>query len=247
MEIESNKKEQKIPHSRQEIIRQNIVRDFYENGPDFQELAARYDREVRSIRRTINTYNRRKKTDRKRGSGRKKGISKDSKIKMRIMLKKNPFKTCQEIVNELDLDCSRRTVNNYLNQSHFSYRTPDIKPELTEDQKVERVDFAKVYQSQDFSRMIFTDECGITTSVEKQKGWFPKGQFKPIYQSINYERVNVWAGISIAGKISIDVYPENLDSNRYISILKGKLIPNVIKLYYLILNRLISSLEALGV
>ena len=66
----------KIPKSLQEQDRQNIVRDYFEEGLSVTAIADKYDEKVPSVSRIINRYKDRKTTARKKGSGRSQVIKK---------------------------------------------------------------------------------------------------------------------------------------------------------------------------
>ena len=64
----------KLPKSHQEQIRQNIVNDFFLEKKTTTEIAVKYNKNLASISRIINTYKKKKTTQRKRGQGGQKDL-----------------------------------------------------------------------------------------------------------------------------------------------------------------------------
>ena len=122
----------KLPKSHQEQIRQNIVNDFFQEKKTTTEIAVKYNKKLASISRIINTYKKKKTTQRKKGSGQSKGLDKSGKLRVRQQLKRTPRSTCEDFVEELELHCSPEIMRRNLHQMNIHFRYPAIKPFLSE-------------------------------------------------------------------------------------------------------------------
>ena len=153
-----------------------------------------------------------RRTQRKPGSGRRSKLSKGNKISIKATLRHNPFLTPKDLVNRLELDCHPETVRVYLVENGFSYRLLTNKETLGEDDKESRrTRCIEMQNFQHFDDVIFTDETGYWLGDAKGKGWYPKDQtFNPM-EIESQEKLNIWAAISMSGKVGIHIYEGNLD------------------------------------
>ena len=77
-----------------------------------------------------------RRSQRKKGSGRKNILSRNTKISIRNLIYKNPFLTPANIVDMLDLPCSPETVRKYLLELGLSYRNISKKESLNQAKKM---------------------------------------------------------------------------------------------------------------
>lgn len=215
-----------LPKSNQEQIRQHIIRDFFVNRKSLYEIAKQYNKRVWCAKRIIDTYKRRRSSKRKKGSGAPKKLTKDQKRLIRNSIQQNPFQSCQQLVKDLELDCSPETVRAYLKSLGLRYKEPDEVPGLTLDEKIERLGWAFWYRFHDFSNIIFSDECYIYLDSSGVKGWLPAG-FCP-QETIQFPpKLGVWVAIGRFGSIAIHVFEENTDSEFYINLIHAYLLPAI--------------------
>jgi len=117
-------------------------------------------------------------------------------------------------------------VRQYLHVLHFSWRKPDAKPVLSQQDKKERLEWAQLYKDYDFSKVIYVDECTLYLDYSGAYCWLPPG-FQPSQVELFPSKVNVWAAIGILGQVSISIYYENTESTTYIHNLEEELLPNI--------------------
>lgn len=189
-------------------------------------------KDIGVVRQTVYNTKKRKRVQRKKGSGSPNILDKKQKLQIIQTIKHNPFLSAPDLKNQLELTCCSKTISNYLKQSGFIRRKPDRKPRLTAQQKQDRVEWCERYRTfRYWGRVIFTDESGFWLFDNNKQGWFKSGFSDPMEIESHPGKVNVWAAISAKGKVSIHVYRENLRSNNYIDILNDYLIPNADELY----------------
>lgn len=178
----------------------------------------------------IKTYKNRKTTNRKKGSGRSETLTKSDKQRVRNKLKRRPAASCDDLINELELECSPETMRRNLHSMKFSFKNPDMKPMLTDEDKVLRFHWADFNKDCDFAPAIFSDESTFQLGFNQNKLWLPTG-YNPQEKEIHPPKVNVYAAVGIFGPVGINVYQENMDSNLYSQILQSELIPNAKEIY----------------
>ena len=175
---------------------------------------------------------RRRGPKRKKGSGKRQILDRSDKLSIRNLIKANPFLTPPDIVNRLDLECHPETVRRYLISAGYRYKKIQNKEPLTNEQKILRLQWCAEWGNFDgFDEVIFTDETGYWLNDTKGKGWVPKGTVVAPTEIRSREKVNIYGAISMAGKVTIHVYRENLNSTKYEEILKNELIPAAQELY----------------
>jgi len=125
-----------LPKSQQELKRHDIRTLLKANVP--------IDGILEVVRTSIATVRRVKKrmsvngsTRRKPGSKGVKRLAPQDKIAICRLIRANPFRSSQDMIDLLDLTVTPRTVNRYLNQAGFTFRSPHSKLALTPAQ-VER-------------------------------------------------------------------------------------------------------------
>ena len=92
-------------------------------------------KKARVSEKTVRNIKKRKRVERRKGSGRKAILSQSDKMKILHRLRHNPFASLANIRAELDLPFSVKTINNYLKSSGFRWRKPDHKAPITTDDK----------------------------------------------------------------------------------------------------------------
>ena len=220
----------KIPKSLQEQTRQNIVKDYFSEGLTVTEIANKYDKKKSSITRIIQSYRAKKTTARKKGSGRSQVITKSQKTTIRNTLRNNPKESCDDLINELQIDCGTETMRRSLHSMNFNFKSPDTKIELEEIDRVLRFHWADFNAECDFAPVVFIDESTFQVGFNQHKCWLPVG-YSPMEEEVHPKKVNVCAAIGIFGQVMIHVYHENTDSFIYKSILRDLLIPAANELY----------------
>jgi len=128
----------------------------------------------RTVERVYTTYKKTRRTGRKRRSGRPTALTKSMKNKIISLLRKDPHLTCKQISERLNENVSDETIRLYLKSKNYSFKKSSKIPNLTEDHKTQRLDFAQNYQDYDFGTTFFTDECTFNLN-ESVKGWSKKG------------------------------------------------------------------------
>jgi len=173
-----------------------------------------------------------RRSQRKKGSGRKPILRRSQKISIRNLILHNPFYTAEDIIERLDPDLSSDTVRSYLKELGLSYKNSSHKDPLSEFEKNERLKWCRNWQDSDkFDEVIFTDEAGIWLNDNKGKGWFPSG--KPFIECEveSREKINIWGAISLAGKVGIYTFRDNFNAGTFEDVLRQVLVPVAQDLY----------------
>ena len=76
------------------------------------------------------------------------------------------------------------------------------------------------------SLAIFDDEMKIETHTAPKKSWTLKSEKRKSFTKHKHPlKLNVWAAISLNGKTRLSIFKENMDSSKYVEIIKSQLIP----------------------
>ena len=208
------------PTSKQELKREKVKTLLKARVP-IQKIPKQTRVSLKTVERLQN-----RRAQRKAGSGRKEVLGRSSKIRIINAISSNPFLTPADLVERLNLNCSPETVRKYLIESGRSYRLPNRKEPLTEEQKRERLNWCLDRQDFEyFEDVIFTDEAGIWLNDRKGKGWFPNHMLVRPVDIESREKINIWGAISCAGKIGLYVFRDNFNSLIYEQAVKEVLVP----------------------
>lgn len=179
--------------------------------------------------------------ERKKGSGPPRKVSKESLKVIKQSIKKNPMLTSNQIklMNKKQLrNISTRTIRRYLLEE-LNLRCYKIvkKPYLTNQQKNQRVKFAKSHikwSVKQWQSCIFTDESSFETKmmtggqrVRRLKGEVHRYTEKNTKRQLHFpQKVMMWASIGNKGigKLVFLKKREMMNSRRYVQILQ-KVLP----------------------
>lgn len=182
--------------------------------------------------RSVSNIRKRKKVERRKGSGRRKILDKRNKLRIIHLIRHNPFLSAEDIQVQLQLPCTPRTICNYLREAGFKRCKPKTEPPLDSEMIEERVAWCRSFQrSRTLRRTIFTDEAGFWIFDNNKVGWFKSNFSDPLLTDQYSGKLNVWGAISSRGKVGIHVFRKNLKTDKYIEILTNHLIPNANRLY----------------
>ena len=174
----------------------------------------------------------RRGSHRRPGSRGTKKLSRGTKISIRNTIDQNPFLTPIDLVDRLNLTCGGETVRKCLIRMGYKYRQERKKEALEPEDESQRLTFSLDWLTFQFwDYVIFTDETGYWINDHTGKGWFKSNQDFIPGEIESREKINIWGGVSMRGKVAIGVYRENLNQDVYLEILRRSLIPRARQLY----------------
>ena len=102
---------------------------------------------------------------------------------------------------------------------------------MTNDQKVDRVAFARSNLKRSWDDVVFVDKASfyayqpgnIAYQKECQRLTYPIPKYPP--------KLHVWAGINVNGTTDLAIFEENLTGKLYTDILRDYLLPSMRRLY----------------
>lgn len=176
-----------------------------------------------------------RRAQRKEGSGRPKILTASEKIRIQNFIKKNPYISLQNIVDGLRLSCSKESIRRYLHKSGFVWKKASKKEVLSPDDMWMRTFWAlDNLRKPLWEYVIYSDESGFLLHDTAGYAWQKKNQEVPQLEEVQERychKINVWVAISVFGKMGIHIYKENLNQQVYNNILSTTLIPNIKKHY----------------
>ena len=104
-------------------------------------------RAVGISRQSVTNIKRRKRIQRRKGSGRKEILDKRNKVRINHLIKHNPFLSAEDIQVQLDLPCTSRTVCNYLHELRYKRRKPGTMLPLDNEMKSDRLALCRSLQT----------------------------------------------------------------------------------------------------
>lgn len=175
-------------------------------------------------RRTL--YNWKEKVDQgedilqgKQGVGRKK---KNEELfpDIRQEIEENPQRVSTRATGDR-FGVPKSTMGRIFNQLGAQYKTVQVKEELTQDKKDDRVIFCEDLLKNDefIYGSFYADEMGVWLDrTHKKKMWTFEDQ-PIIFKADTDVKLNIWAAISARGATSLDIYEEYFEQGVYKDIL----------------------------
>lgn len=207
-------------------FKEHIISLYHRNYKIF-DIADIYQITERTVYNIINRYES-NILERKKGTGNKFNNKTWNKIK-NIVDKHNNLNLTQ-ISNILDekynIKCSRSSVHRYLINYNYVFKKSLVKPLLTDDHKNDRENWAIFYQNYNWDKVIWSDETAISIQPNNfSKIWIHKDD-NDIKRVIKYPlKIHIWGCILKDYKLIIYIYDKTMNSDKYIQILKIKLLP----------------------
>jgi transposase len=198
----------------------------YKNGNTMNQIAISMAINEKTVIRWLKRYINNNNVDRKKREYKKKTTIEDDKLIMSTAAKDDKF-TLQTIKNKLKDDniiISKTTIWRRLKDDKYIYGNYLKKPELKEEHKIARVEWAKKYTDFDWSKVLFSDEATIYLN-SVGKCWYKIGQRKVFRTSKKIIKRNIWAFINLSvGVGDYNIFNENLNADIYENILAEHLV-----------------------
>jgi len=174
-------------------------------------------------------------TYRKIGSGRREEMNNDTIVKIMDIVSINTYITLDELHDKLkELNISVYMIRKILHKNGYKYGIPQSIFPLTEEHKKKRLEFAIKYQNFDFTKVNFADEVSFwKNNVSIQRWHNPENIYDRDIMFKHSAKLNAWGCIS-HNKVSLYIFSENMDADKYIEILQNNYISKYDKNDYLI-------------
>ena len=143
-----------------------IITQKLAQGQKAPQIARHLKRDTRTIKKAINNINYEWKTPSTKG---KCMISDRYMRKLKRLIKKHPLLSSKAIFEKAGLSHIKKDTHRRVLHRIALYRKGKIRPPLTKKNLKKRLSWARKYLKQDFSWVIFTDECRAT--LDGPDGW----------------------------------------------------------------------------
>ena len=172
-------------------------------------------------------------------SGRPRCTTDDTDAAIEACAEEKKFTVPKLIKQELQLDCSARTIRRRLDEAGLLGRVGATEYAYDERDLQRRLSFAEGYGSwtvADWGRVIFSDETHIEV-YGRSRVWVqrPRGErFNPDYlveRVPHSERVSLWGCFCARGVGQAEVFVGEFDAARYVDILQHNLIQTALHFY----------------
>lgn len=223
------------------LLRANII-SLYKLGWTGTKIATYLNINKNTVSLWISRYNINGTINEESKSGRKRKTTKEQDSQIIKIVKnkeknKNNF-TIDEIkieLNNINIYICNNTIINRMREYNFYSGYPFKKPLLTQKQKEERLQWALDNYFRNWFEVIFSDESTIIKDNNiNKKIWIGP-------ETINIKRITkhsikrqLYGCIYIGGLITFDIFKENMNSEKYIDILKKNFVDVYNKNRYLI-------------
>ena len=128
------------------------------------------------------------------------------------------------IKDKYGIEISDSTVRRALHERGYSYIGPKISPKNTLKEQQKRLDWCKRHLNKYWHKVFFTDETTVYFDNPSGLKW--------VKSDVNYtehkrkgrgQKLNLWGAISANGKVSLQIFEENLNTEKYTEILSNSL------------------------
>ena len=151
--------------------------------------------------------------------------------KLKKNVKNKPLKTSATIFNEVLASDTPKTTRCRILKSISDVKSPVKKPVLTQRHRELRLEWARTYFQQNFSKVLFSDKtrASLDGPDNWQKGWVFKENKRPIknFRQKQGGSIMIWAGIINDELVGPFRVPDGLKmtSKTYVKFLKEHFIP----------------------
>ena len=187
-----------------------------------QELAEEVDLSPSQVNRIYKRYKQNGQVSRKKGSGRRKVLTKAQKLQLLRAAGRRPGALVQSIIDEFNIPCSDETAITYLKSMGYSYKKTQKRPYLDYVDEQARLYWTQSYREYPFTTTVFVDESVFQVG-RPYYSWGKKGDPIPLETRSFPPTVSVWGSISMLGKVSLTFYEGTLDAYDYQTLLRNHL------------------------
>ena len=198
------------------------------NGKPISSISEEMNRDEMTVRRWLTRWKNESAVEVRPRSGRKRKMSELDEAKMLVFLQTNQSATLREIKTKVELECSLRTINDYLKANKVHSFNAPLKPSHFPHHLVARLSFAKFVKKWSLSkweRVIFSDESSFRNHRScARKVWRMRGVEGSVKASMfaatKEIRINVWGAISVDGIFSLKKVANKFDGLMYLHVLE---------------------------
>lgn len=142
--------------------------------------------------------------------------------------------TTEQIANQLakkGVTVSRQTVCRRIRDSGLRYQNKTKKPLLTDRHIENRLAWARANIGRDWTRTIYSDECGFHLHYPVGRVWKRRGQVKVVRTVKHSAKVNMWGCFSSEGFGKLVIVVGTLESKQMCKIYEKGLLPSADKFF----------------
>lgn len=204
-----------------ELLKHEIIIK-YKLGQTMNQIANDMKINIRTVVLWLKRFCETKSVSRKSRKGTNKLTTneEDEKI-LKLALKNDKFRllSLQKELIEQKIYISKTTIWRRLKENNYIYGNYLNKPALTEKQIIKRLEWCNKYKNTDWTKIMFSDEATIYMNKNNTKCWFISGSRKINRKKRHSIKLNLWAFITVEGLGQYELFKENLNADKYESIL----------------------------
>jgi transposase len=176
----------------------------------------------RNLWRKMATLSKKKEIEdhRKAASGRAPALTPRDQERIIDLLKKEPLYNTAEIKANLKLVCAVRTIGRFLKEAGYKYMRIKETPRLNDEDKGDRVKFARRHKGDDWRQTFFLDESTFRLGSHRARAYQRSNQRLSVPVDKVPSKINVVGMISSRGGSRLICFQENLNANLFVSFLK---------------------------
>ena len=228
MNIEEHqvKKKQSVPLS----VRLDIIH-WKKNGETDEEVSQRVGYPRSTVNYIYNKFLKQGIVENIKPPGRPKQVSEEEEEMLIEAVEAHPDLTLNGLIEEIDAPFGKTKAHTILKEHGFRNYTAPEKWALTSEHKELRLQWAKKYRrllKSYWEKVIFTDETLVQNNPHKQKFWVADKDSLPLIKTDRWKvSVLCWGAISFEGKFILEIVDESMGSDKYLNILKKRLLRNL--------------------
>jgi len=158
---------------------------------------------------------------RKAASGRAPVLTPRDQERIIELLKTEPLYNTAEIKASLKLICGVRTIGRFLKAAGYKFLRIKETPRLKEEDKKDRVDFARRHKGDDWRQTFFLDESTFRLGSHRARAYQRSNQRLSVPVDKVPSKINVVGMISSRGGSRLICFQENLRAKLFVSFLKN--------------------------
>ena len=173
--------------------------------------------------------------DRKEVEGRPKKFAETDRRRFGQLVRYGKFRSLSDYQRELiergSANVSRQTVLNELNDLGWVKMTAKPTPPLTDQEKLNRLNWRLAHRDFNWDNVIFTDESSVWLHPIFKQKWVKKGETSVFQRPKHCPKFHMWRGVSSRRVTPLCIFRKNLTKELFVRILEGHLLPTVQVLY----------------
>ena len=211
-------------------LRQRILETVRRGDGSLRQIARRFLVSVSFVTRLLRTHRRSGSLQpQPHGGGHPAALAPEDLERLREVIRQQPDATLEECRQRLDVSCSLATISRALSKLGLprKKKVPRAREQDSPEVQERRREFCEELAGVDPRRLVFVDECGANTAMNRTHGRAPAGQRVYANAPGRWESITLTCGLRLSGAMPALAFPGAMNTELFEHYVADVLVPEL--------------------